>query len=90
MTNNLLNEYRTLMNELLIMREADGGELPVEVESAYVERLNDLWWQLSEEDQHTYEAELSTSSAPASQEDLNLVDCDVAYDDKLVPRRKAA
>ena len=46
-----LDSYRSLMNALLILRETEGGELPEEIESSYVERLDVLWWKLSETEQ---------------------------------------
>lgn len=46
-----LESYRKLMNELLSLRAAADGDLPVEVEASYVQRMDDLWWQLSEEEQ---------------------------------------
>jgi hypothetical protein len=82
-----LEQYRRLMNELLIEREKEGGELLVEVESAYVERLDYLWGQLSDEEQTTCEAELANAPAPAGPEDLDLVDCDVERG--AAPRRAA-
>lgn len=90
MTTEVLDQYRRLMNELLIVREAEGGELPIEIESAYVERLDDLWWQLSVEEQAAYEKELASESSPPSQESLRLVDCEVSQGEQTSPRRKAA
>ncbi|HEY6556969.1 MAG TPA: hypothetical protein VI072_06835 [Polyangiaceae bacterium] len=84
-----LDRYRRLMNELLIFREAEGGELPVEVESAYVERLDDLWWQLSEEEQAAYEIELTNALPPGSPDDLELVDCEVNEGEHAGPRKAA-
>jgi hypothetical protein len=89
MTDSALDSYRRLMNELLILREAEGGDLPVEVESAYVERLDDLWWKLSEEDQAEYEAELAKATPPAGPEELALVDCEVDKGSHSTPRRAA-
>lgn len=59
MTLTNLEMYRKLMNELLFVREAEGGELTEEVESAYVEKLDELWWRLSEAEQRQYESELA-------------------------------
>jgi predicted RNase H-like HicB family nuclease len=59
----LLDRYRVLINELLFVRETEGGELPEEVESSYVEQLDELWWQLSEAEQAGYEAELAHARA---------------------------
>ncbi len=89
MRTDLLDLYRGRMTELLILREAEGGELPVEVESAHVERLDDLWWQLSEEEQATYETELANAQPPPSPETLNLVDCEVNEGEHAPPRKAA-
>ncbi len=84
-----LDRYRKLMNELLIVREADGGTLPDEVESSYVERLDELWWTLSESEQKEYEAELAGAGAIAGPEDLKLVDRAVDEGDNTGPREAA-
>jgi len=84
-----LDRYRRLMNELLFVRESEGGELPMEVESAYVERLDELWWQLSEQEQAAYEAELANLVPPASAEELNLIDCEVKEGERAGPRKAA-
>ena len=76
-----LGEYRKLMNELLFLRESEGGALPTEVESSYVERLDKLWHQLSEAEQEQYETE--GKEAPKT---LGLVDRVVAIGDMVVPR----
>jgi hypothetical protein len=89
MTDSALDSYRKLINELLILREAEGGDLPVEVESAYVERLDDLWWQLSEDDQAEYEAELAKATPPTGPEELDLVDCEVDKGSHSTPRKAA-
>ena len=54
MNGTTLDSYRSLMNELLILRETEGGELPEELESSYVERLDFLWWKLSEAEQDSH------------------------------------
>jgi hypothetical protein len=77
------------MSELLVLREAEGGELPAEVESSFVERLDDLWWKLSEEEQQVYEAELADDSVPSTPEALGLVDCEVDEGDHAGPRKAA-
>jgi hypothetical protein len=89
MTDTPLDQYRKLMNELLISREAEGGGLHVELESSYVGRLDDLWWKLSESDQKDYEAELAGSTVPTGPESLNLFDCEVDEDGRTLPRRAA-
>ncbi len=57
-----LDEYRSLINELLILREAEGGDLPEELESSYVERLDKLWWKLTEDEREQYDSQLAGSS----------------------------
>ena len=89
MSADVLVRYRRLLNELLILREAEGGDLPVEIESAYVERLDDLWWQLSEQEQATYEEELASAVVPASKAELGLVDCVVRVGERAAPRKAA-
>lgn len=89
MTSELLDRYRKLMSELLIVREIEGGDLPVEIESAYVERLDDIWWQLSKEQQDAYEAELANEVPSGAQAALNLVDCKVSKGEQTHPRKAA-
>jgi hypothetical protein len=86
---NSLDRYRALFNELLIVRETEGGDLPVEVESAYVEQLDKLWWQLSEEERMAFETELASAPSPASPEELKLVDCEVKEGSYAIPRTAA-
>jgi hypothetical protein len=57
-----VHSYRALMNELLRLRDG-GGEIPQEVESSYAQKLDDLWWQMSEQEQATCEAEFSSATA---------------------------
>lgn len=89
MNRTTLDNYRSLMNELLILRETEGGELPAELESSYVERLDALWWKLSEAEQDEYEAELAGADAPVGPEALNLVDCEVDQGSTTTPRKAA-
>ncbi len=89
MSSTPLNCYRKLMIELLILREAEGGELPDELESSYVARLDDLWWSLSEAEQEEYEAELAGSVSLAGPEYLRLVDCEVDEGGSTGPRKAA-
>jgi hypothetical protein len=80
---NKLRDYRTLMNELTLLRECEGGTLPEVVESAYVSQLDALWWELSESEQAEYEANPETLTGP---ETLGLVDCEVAMGSTKAPR----
>ncbi len=89
MSPTLLDEYRRLMNELLVLREAEGGELPEELESSYVERLDAVWWRLSDSEQATYEAELASWDSPTGPETLDLVDCEVDAGGCTAPRKAA-
>jgi hypothetical protein len=52
---------------LLNLREENGGSLPDRLESAFVERLDELWWEMSEEEQE--QAEESLGSRPHSEGD---------------------
>lgn len=89
MSASIFEEYSKLMNELLLLRETEGGTLSDEIESTYVERLDALWWQLSEEEQNAYERELALSDSPQSPESLSFVDCEVPLGTKTHPRRAA-
>jgi hypothetical protein len=84
-----LEAYRALLSELVILREAEGGELPEELESAYVERLDALWWRLSETEQQAFEAELAGAAQPTAPDSLNLVDCSVGQHGTSAPRSAA-
>jgi hypothetical protein len=83
-----LNQYRALLTQLLLDREAAGGELPDEEESMYVERLDRLWWQLSSAEQDVIDQELAEPPT-ASETPLNLVDCVVSEGSSDVPRKAA-
>ncbi len=83
----LLDDYRRLMNEHLFFRAAEGGTLPLEIESAFVDRLDDVWWRLSEADQERFEAELQSACYPRAPLDLAVVDC--VAGDMQVPRSAA-
>lgn len=82
-------EYRRLFNELLIFRAAEGGELPVDIESSYVARLDKLWWRLSVEEQDAFESELASGHTLTGPESLGLVDCEVREGGHGAPRRAA-
>ncbi len=60
----ILNQYRYLMNELLKARVAEGGNLSEALESSYVERLDELWWKLSETEQDILESEFGSGIGP--------------------------
>ncbi|MCA9595423.1 MAG: hypothetical protein KC776_19045 [Myxococcales bacterium] len=81
-----LDRYRKLMNELLFVREAEGGQLSDELESSYVERLEELWWTLSESEQKEYEADRVGPGALGGPEHLDLVDRAVHEGDDTGPR----
>lgn len=84
-----LDQYRSLMNELLILREAEGGELPDDLESSYVARLDDLWWKLTEAEQDEFEAEFADATGLSGPEILSLVDREVDKGGKTTPRKVA-
>lgn len=83
-----LNQYRALLTQLLLDREAAGGELPDEEESMYVERLDRLWWQLSSAEQDIIDQDLA-DPPKASETPLNLIDCVVSEGSSDVPRKAA-
>jgi len=49
--NSLLDDYTDLMNELLRKRQESLVELSVEVESDYAEKLDEIWWKLTDSEQ---------------------------------------
>jgi hypothetical protein len=57
--------YDELIDELLAARVAAGGALSAESESAFVERLDDLWWQMTDDEQHAWNAEAHCTIAVA-------------------------
>lgn len=69
-----LDNYLREFALLLVARALEGGELPVEKESEYVERLEYIWYRLSPEEQDL--AEVLRKRAPDAPESLNLVDCE--------------
>jgi hypothetical protein len=50
-----------------------------------VERLDALWWRLSEQDQAAYKTELASAPMPSSPEELNLLDCEVKTGEQAAP-----
>jgi hypothetical protein len=86
--NDRTHRYRSLLNELLFEREAAGGELPESQESAFVERLDELWWQLSSAEQREIDKELAEPSFPEVVEE-HFVDCDVGDGSSAAPRKAA-
>jgi hypothetical protein len=53
-----VERYRALLTQLLVEREAAGGELSEEAESRLVPLLDEVWWQLSSSEQDQLEREL--------------------------------
>ena len=89
MSTDRLEQYRALLGQLLFEREAAGGELPEDDESRFVERLDEVWWQLSPDQQGVIDGELAAPNVPEVSEDLKLVDCDVAKGSRALPRKAA-
>lgn len=79
-----LDNYTKLLNELILERAMAGGTLPDEKESEYVERLDALWWKLTEEERVQYRVASHKVQAP---EDLGLVDCEVSIGSSSLPRK---
>jgi len=50
--------YRSILSELLLLRTK--GEVSEEIESQYADRLNAIWWQLTDSEQAALEADLKT------------------------------
>lgn len=55
--------YDSLIDELQAARAAAGGRLSDESESAFVERLDELWWQMTDEEQDAWNAEAVSTLA---------------------------
>lgn len=73
MTEEAKRQYQAKLAELLFLREHEGGSLPLEIESAYVEQLDDLWRSLPEHEQEEVESYLKTLSSPGARERLPLL-----------------
>lgn len=83
----MLNAYSQLITELHLRRELEGGTLEDDIEFSYVERLDDLWWQLTEAERAQVEAEHAELGRVPADASLGLVDCPV---ESGRPRRQAA
>ncbi len=83
-----LERYRILLSQLLFEREAAGGDLPEEEESRYVALLDEVWWELSPNDQEQLERELRQVAVQVGEEPA-LVDLAVAEGSSALPRRAA-
>jgi hypothetical protein len=55
-----MNKYIELMEELLRKRE-EAGDLPEEVEADYAQRLDDIYWKLTNSEQDFLEKKLNVS-----------------------------
>jgi len=56
------DEYRRLYSELLFARELDGGDLSQEEEAHRCGQLTDLWNEMTEEEQASFERDLVSPS----------------------------
>jgi hypothetical protein len=84
-----INRYRALLTELLFEREAAGGELSQLEESLFVERLDQIWWQLSSAEQDIVDQELARVPNPRVIDQPALVDCAVSEGSSAAPRKAA-
>jgi hypothetical protein len=84
-----MNRYRALLTELLFEREAAGGELSQLEESLFVERLDQVWWQLSSAEQDIVDEELARAPNPRVIDQPALVDCAVSEGSSAAPRKPA-
>jgi hypothetical protein len=82
-----MNRYRALLTELLFEREAAGGELSQLEESLFVERLDQIWWQLSSAEQDVVDQELARAPTPRVVNQPALVDCAVPEGSSAAPRK---
>jgi hypothetical protein len=83
-----IKQYKTLLVELLLEREINGGELGQEAESSYTERLWDIWRELTDEEQDEVEEWAASLNEPLdAPEDLGLVDT-VPASGQMPRRRK--
>jgi len=72
MSQELTKRYLGMLTELLLERELNGGTLPMDVESERSAKLEEIWWQLSDEEQDEVEEVFKRPiEAPV---DLGLVD----------------
>lgn len=72
MSQELTKQYLGMLTELLLERELNGGTLPMDVESERSAKLEEIWWQLSDEEQdEVEEVVMRPIEAPV---DLGLVD----------------
>jgi hypothetical protein len=67
-------EYRVKYYELLSARELDGGDLSQEEEAHRCSQLEALWWELTEEEQATFERDLLLPQATTPHSDNPLFD----------------
>jgi hypothetical protein len=82
-------QYRELLYRLLLERELAGGVLPEEDESEYVSQLDQLWWEMTPEEQNQIERELAEDNAPAAPPELGQTDQEVELGQRVPPRRAA-
>jgi hypothetical protein len=72
MSQELTKQYLGMLTELLLERELNGGTLPMDGESERSAKLEEIWWQLSDEEQdEVEEVVMRPIEAPV---DLGLVD----------------
>lgn len=55
-----VERYRALARELTERREAADGNLPADVEARYADKLDEIWWEMSEVEQGEIEREFAT------------------------------
>jgi hypothetical protein len=79
--------YRQLLSQLLFEREAAGGELLEDEEFMFVERLDQLWRQLSTDEQDSIDRELAEPIHLLVNEEPHLVDCVVSEGSSVAPRK---
>jgi hypothetical protein len=80
----LVDRYRALFEDQFLARVGAGGTLPQEREGEYVELFDELWRDMSDDDQEAVEAFLAMDIAPSADVFVDVEDHD------NVPRQRAA
>jgi hypothetical protein len=81
--------YRTLLATLLFEREAAGGDLPESDEAKFVALLDEIWWQLTSDEQGEIDGELQHETVVIAPETLDIHDCLVSEGSSALPRQAA-
>lgn len=81
--------YGELLIQLLLFREAAGGELPPEDEARMVSELDRCWREMSEEERQESELGFAGRPVPPAPDSLHEEDLVVPDGSRIGPRRAA-